>query len=259
MSSRPRQALAEIPGIGNSLAAKLARRGITTRAQLRAIIDELPAETQAHIRHNITRSIPLAVGRAIVAELKRRLTYEGPTGRRRKYPAVAVGSVRREAPTSKDIDVLVVIPDDAPLQGVLASAELGAAARGDMLSIAESYASGQRRHSFIVRRARSGGRPKYYAVDLFLATKAEKPFALFHYSNGRDYNIRVRAHAKRRGWKLDQYGIFVAGAASPRRAPGSKNIKTERDLARFLGITYRAPKERANAQSRRQSRWPPRD
>jgi len=239
MSAQAR--LAEIPGIGNTLARKLVRRGIKTRAQLRSVIGELPIEAQVHLRYNVSRSIPLAIGKAIVSEMKRRLVY----GDHRKYPAIAVGSVRRETPVLKDIDILVVVPDDTTLSGILASAKLREPSPGDALSIAESYATGLRRRSFVVRYAQQHKRPKYYDVDLFLATRGEKPYALFHYSNGRNYNIRIRAYAKRKGLKLDQYGLFVAG--TKKRAPGTANIKTERDLTSYLGVTYRRPKDRTNA------------
>ena len=243
-----RRRFVEIPGIGKALAAKLVRRGITTRAQLRAIIEEPPREPQAHLRYNVSRSIPSSVAAAVTDELKARLSSAGPTGRRRRYPTIAVGSVRRCAPRSKDLDVLVVVPDEGSVRGTLDSAELrDASASGtNTLTLVESYASGDRRRSFIVRRAPRGGRAKYYAVDLFLTTAEEKPYALFHHTGGRDYNIRVRAHAKRAGYTLNQYGLFCARGRK-RRAPGTRAIKTERDLARFLGISYRPPKERTSA------------
>lgn len=263
-STRPtnaasRRKLQEVPGIGAALAAKLVRRGITTRAQLRVVIGKLPREAQAHLRYNVSRAIPLTIAAAVTDELKARLTFDGPTGRRRRYPTIAVGSVRRSAPRSKDLDVLVVVPDEGGDRGLLASAELAdRRGKADTLTLVESYAAGDRRRSFIVRRAvadgpsQPGGRAKYYAVDLFLATEEEKPFALFHFTGGRDYNIRVRAHAKRAGYILNQYGLFCANLSRAarsskekrRRVPGSKAIKTERDLARFLGVTYRPPKER---------------
>ena len=55
----------------------------------------------------------------------------------------------------------------------------------------------------------------------------------------------MRAHAKSRGWKLNQYGVTVA--AGPRRgraAPGAAAVRTERDLAALLGVTYRPPAAR---------------
>ena len=244
-----RRRLIDIPGIGNTLATKLIRRGIKTRAQLRRIIDELPRETQANLRYRVSRSIPFMVGKSIAAEIKQWLTFKGPTGNRKKYPIFAVGSIRRCVSISKDIDVLIIVPEGVDILGILSSAEFqsdkGAA---NYLTIAESYASGQRRHSFIIRRAPLGEKSKYYVVDLFLATEKEKPFALFHYSNGRNYNIRVRAYAKRKGLKLDQYGIFIAG--TKKQAPGSKSIKTERDLTRFLGVTYHSPNRRTHTEYR---------
>lgn len=173
----------------------------------------------------IDRSIPLAVGRAVAAELRRRLVFGG-----RRHRTVVVGGVRRGVPVSKDIDLLVIVSDDIDFRGVLASATLLPAAG---LSITAVRNSGPRRASLVVKNPRQ----KYYTVDLFLATKKEEPFALFHYVNEREYNIRVRAHAKRRGYRLNQYGVFIA--ETNRRAPGSSAIKTERDLARFLGVTYK--------------------
>jgi DNA polymerase (family 10) len=209
------------------------------------VIGELPRETQAHLRHNVTRAIPLTVARAVLGELRRRLVFRGPSRRRRRYPVDAVGSVRRGAPRSKDLDVLVTVPDETHARGLLASAELkapllGGARRGKgaALILAEAYASGKRRRSFIVRRG-----AKCYAVDLFLATRAERPYALFHFSGDKGYTIRVRAHAKRKGWKLNQYGLYYARRPTV-RVRGSAGIRTERQLASFLGVTHRSPAQR---------------
>ena len=226
--------LVKTPGIGGTLAARLVRQGVRTHGQLRAMLDQLPAKARAFLRHRIQRAIPLPVGQLIAAELRHRLVFMGPSGLR-KYPIRVTGSIRRGAPCSKDIDLLVIVPDDMVFRGVLASVELREDPQAT-LSIVEVYAPGARRRSFIVQRVVPEGRRTYYAVDLFLASIGEKPFALFHYSSGRDYNIRVRAHVKKRGYRLNQYGIYMIN--SGRRAPGSEQIKTEKDLAAFMGVTY---------------------
>lgn len=252
MSAAARERLAQIPGLGPILAARLVRRGLTTKEQLRTIIDELPQETQLHLRYNISRNIPYRTAKSVTDELKRRLVFTSPAGRRRKYPTVTVGSVRRTAPQSKDLDLLVVVPDKTHLANVLASARLAdnvsdnSSAAG-ALELKESYASGARRRSFVARY-----KNKYYAIDLFLATQEEKPYALLHYTGGKEYNIRVRAHAKRNGYVLNQYGVFCASTSArtsartkvKRRAPGSKDIRTERELLEFLGVTYKTPRSR---------------
>ncbi len=140
---------------------------------------------------------------------------------------------------SSDLDFLLVAA------GVPAPRlELQPARRGDRVSVAAVVSAGPRK-SRVVLAVAGAGATKYYGTDVYTASRAEAPFALFQYTGNRDYNIRVRAHAKRRGWKLNQYGVTIADG--PRRghaAPGSSAVRTERDLARLLGVTYRPPRER---------------
>ena len=80
------------------------------------------------------------------------------------------------------------------------------------------------------RRARieAGG----LAFDLFLAAPAERPTALFHLTGPRAFNIRTRAAAKRRGWRLNQYGLWDA-----RTGARVAEFATERDVFAALGVT----------------------
>ncbi|HVE13557.1 MAG TPA: hypothetical protein VNI01_09205, partial [Elusimicrobiota bacterium] len=144
-------------------------------------------------------ALPLSEAQAAGTELARRLVFAPPG---RPFPArrpriETVGSARRLAPAVRDLDVLVVIPRawEPRLGEVLASAQLAPRARGDRLVLAAPGVCGPRRRSLVCR---AGGRA--FAVDLFLATRAERPFALFHLTGPREYNIRCRAAAKRRGW-----------------------------------------------------------
>jgi DNA polymerase (family 10) len=202
-------------------------------------------------RPSATRAVPRAAAQAVAAEVKRRLVFDLGGQRPRRFEVIPVGSVRRRAPHVKDIDLLVVVP-----AGALAPADfdraLGAAALrpprgGDAVSFADTSAAGPRRRSLILRaegRGR-GGKAQNYRTDLFIATAAEKPYALYHFTGSREYNVRTRAHAKRSGWLLNQYGLF--DAATGRRVRGAAAIRTERDLARFLGVTYRPPRARGAA------------
>ena len=79
-------------------------------------------------------------------------------------------------------------------------------------------------------------------VDLFLVEVKDLPYALFHYTGSSTYNIRTRAHAKAHGMLLNQYGVFDVN--TKRRARGSSSIKSEKDLADFLGVSYRSPNDR---------------
>jgi len=189
---------------------------------------------------NAARRIPLQTGKRVSALLRGRLTFVDPsTGRRKRFPTHVVGGVRRGDPSVKDLDILVVAPGAMAPRDLLPSVRL---APHPDLSIAEVYTSGPRRVGMVVAWSPPRGRKKLIAVDLFLATEREKPFALFHLTGPREYNIRVRAHAARAGYLLNQYGVFLR--SSGRRAPGSGDIKTERQLAAFLGVTPRRPGDR---------------
>lgn len=179
--------------------------------------------------------LPLADALAAARELRRRLKFA--RGALAKPPRVhIVGSIRRGDPTIYDIDLLVEVPDGVTPADLLTNATLRDAKSG--LNFASEISSGPRKRSFVVTKS---GRP--VQVDLFLAHSRELPFALFHYTGSRNYNIRTRAHAKARGWRLNQYGLF--DSRTGRRVRGSGALRTERELAALLGVSYRAPSDRA--------------
>lgn len=224
-----------VPGIGPALAARLARRGIATRAQLLRHLDELPPRARAHLRWGVTRRVPAELGDSLLAAVRRSLTFE-VGGRRRRLPTRVVGSARRRRPASRDLDLLVVVPDALFAGGLLASGRLGA---GAPVSFAETYAVGSRRRSTVLAHPATGA---HCTLDLFLARESELPYALLHYTGGKEYNIRLRAHAKRLGYVLNQYGLFLAG--SGRRAPGTRALRSEKEVVARVGATYLPPPER---------------
>jgi len=239
--------------IGNGVAgAKLARtlvqEGITSRRQLKRkdILARLPIASRASVLYNPVRSAPLAVAQGVADELVRRLVFRFATltgWHTRSLRVLPVGSIRRRAAKVRDLDFLVVAP--ATLRDrALAAAVLKVARPGDRISFAETYADGPWRRGVIVSQKSDSprGRTKHFRADLFITTPETLPFALFHHTGSSDYTIRVRAHAKRAGLKLNQYGIF--DRVTGRRARGSATIKTEADLARFLGVTVRPPEDR---------------
>ena len=197
------------------------------------MLARLPRESQANVLYRPRRRIPRAEAEAVAAEVARRLTLGG-----RRCKATPVGSVRRQAAVSKDLDILAV----APAARAAAALGLRPPRRGDRAEVADVYAAGPRRHSLVLRVLSPGRPARHYRADVFLATPAERPFALFHFTGSRRYNVRTRAHAKRRGWLLNQYGLFDAATGAPAR--GAAAVRSERDLARLLGVTYRPPTDR---------------
>jgi DNA polymerase/3'-5' exonuclease PolX len=171
--------------------------------------------------------LPIAIALRVVAELRHRLRLPGGVGRR----LAVVGSVRRGAPTAKDIDVLVVVGDAAFAPGLLPGARLGGAGR---LALGANVVAGGRHRT--VRASYAGYR---FRLDLFMAKRSELPFALFHLTGPRSYNIRTRRLARLKHLKLNQYGMH--STATGRRIGG---IHTEKRLAHYLGLHYRPPANR---------------
>ncbi len=80
--------------------------------------------------------------------------------------------------------------------------------------------------------------PNNVKLDLFFIKKKHLPFALFHYTGSKKYNIRIRAYVKKKGYLLNQYGLFR------NKKLVSKNIKTEKELTKLIGVSFRKPSNR---------------
>ena len=190
---------------------------------------------------------------ALAAELKRRLKFSALA---KKPRIILAGSARREEPRNRDLDLLVIVPklSRKVMASVLASASLKDSKNKNAEFISDKV-SGPRRRSMIIEHQGANtytNLPKSHntnlplpirtQVDLFLVEEKDLPYALFHYTGSSIYNIRTRAHAKAHGMLLNQYGVFDVN--TKRRARGSSSIKSERDLADFLGVSYRSPTDR---------------
>ena len=148
--------------------------------------------------------------------------------------------VPRGAEAARDLDLLLVDPGagsgDSPL---LLERTLAAKKRGDRLTLVSVKSAGPSRLSL---RLRVRGRRPALKADVFAAKPAHLPFALLHHTGPKSFNIALRAHAKRRGWKLNQYGL--THARSGRRVRGSGRLKTEKQVVAFVGKTYAPPRSR---------------
>ena len=237
--------MSDLPGLTPAMRSVLARRGIRCRPCLEKRPETwatLPADIRAVLENPVKMDIPGDVAADISEDLVRLVRFGAPRpdGSRKTIDVrnlVAVGGVRRKRATMKDIDLLAVVADGDVTKIRPGTLWLAPAAkhRGYQLML---VSGGDRKLFIILRRGRTN-----YHVDLFVATESEKPFALFHFTGSKVYNIRTRRKAKLAGLLLNQYGLYrTSGDASRRRRlPG---IRTERDIADRLGISYRPPEDR---------------
>jgi len=174
--------------------------GPTTEQKLAAALEKPVTEKRFKL------SIAEAEADALVSFLR-------GTGR-----ATVAGSYRRRRDTVGDLD-LVVTTDDA-------------AAVGDKLvgyeNVAEVLAEGKTRTTVVLR---SG-----IQVDVRAVPEQSYGAALLYFTGSKAHNIALRAIAVRRGWKLNEYGLF----SGRRRIAGL----TEEEIYGKLGLSYIPPEMR---------------
>lgn len=129
-----------------------------------------------------------------------------------------IGSLAREKPEVGDIDFLIVSDDPDALTKI-------------HLPHSDVLEDGEMRKKVYLRKYK-------VKIDLFRTDKRSYPFALLHFIGGKDFNIRVRAQAKRKGYKLNQYGLYNL------KEKKFIKCKSDRDILKFLNVTYLEPKDR---------------
>jgi len=133
---------------------------------------------------------------------------------------ITVGSVRRGAETSGDLDLLATGAD-----GTLADAFV------TYPTVERVLGHGPTKASVLLR----GG----YQADLRIVLPAQRGAAMQYFTGSKAHNIALRDRALERGWKLNEYGLFdredqVIAAA------------TEESIYQALGLAWIAPELREN-------------
>ena len=232
-------ALLKIHGVGPVAAKKLVAEGITSIDGLRAH-PELLNEVQL-MGLKYYEDILLRIPRDEMREHETLLRSSLP----RACAGVIVGSYRRKAESSGDIDMLVSFQDR------------------------EMCAADQRKafHEFVARLSSSGyirdilalGDKKCMAVvclgadrkarrlDLLLTPHDEFAYSILYFTGSDTFNVAFRKHAQTRGYTLNEHILKpVAPGVSPVPA-----MSTEEDIFQFLGIQYISPEERKGPESLR--------
>ncbi|HWI16718.1 MAG TPA: DNA polymerase/3'-5' exonuclease PolX [Vicinamibacterales bacterium] len=160
-------------------------------------------------RHLLSRATDMAD--AIVAHLKE----QAPTAE-----ISTVGSVRRGAETSGDLDILASGADTS-LTDAFTTFPL----------VERVLANGGTKASILLR----GG----FQADLRIVTADQRGAAMQYFTGSKAHNIALRDRALDRGWKLNEYGLFDADDKAIAGA-------TEESIYTALGLVYIEPELREN-------------
>ena len=128
------------------------------------------------------------------------------------------GSIRRRKEIVEDIDVLVSGKDREALSSFFTS----------LPEMDEVLLKGDTKTSC---RLKSG-----IEADLRVVSEAEFPFALLYFTGSKEHNVRLRGISKKKGWKLNEYGLFDGD--------NGFDLSSEEEIYRVLDLAYIPPELR---------------
>jgi DNA polymerase/3'-5' exonuclease PolX len=145
-----------------------------------------------------------------------------------------VGSYRRKKSFSSDIDILILSNKD---NGLILFYDKLKKIFEDNIHI---YAKGMEKMSFILnfKKVLNTESNILYKVDVFKANSSTYIPILLYSTGSKEFNIKMRALAKSKGYLLNQKGIFKNNILV------NKTFKNEKDYFDFLNIEYLNPEDR---------------
>ena len=218
LKDKPPPTLAEymklmtIPGIGESKAKELVNNNINYE-NINKHLQFLPHESQLFLKYKPITEIPKEIAQKIADKICKKYNTKFTK------PVIS-GSVRRCMAYSKDIDIIVITENSELPHELIPNNKL-------ILS------RGENKMAFLVKYKQD-----YYKIDMYFTKSKNFPYMLLYLTGSKEFNIKMRAHAKSRGFLLNQNGLFRDGHLVNNKA------KTEKDIFNLIGMKYIEPSER---------------
>jgi len=228
--------LQQVYGIGPAKAKALVEAGIRSVADLRRAVKQDPA--LLHEKQTI--------GLKYYEELLERIPREEMLVHQdilKHYlkDAELVGSFRREAATSGDIDVLIRIPAGTGAKAVKTQLHKWVQQLIDAGYIHEVLALGEHKCMAICRVEESGVARR---LDLLMTPEEEYAYSLLYFTGSDRFNVAFRQHALKCGYTLNEHRLTPLQKLPV--LPFPPHMKTEQDIFAFLQLQYVPPQERVD-------------
>lgn len=149
--------------------------------------------------------------------------------------SAVVGSYRREKEASGDID-LIVSTKECDAKGFI-SKLLDLFIRSEYVPTDGVLAKGQKK---IMGICTLGEAYVHRRIDVLLTTPLEYIFSVLYFTGNGEFNVKMREHAKKGGYTLNEKGLFVTRT----KERVAHEFVTEKDIFVFLGIEFVEPKLR---------------
>lgn len=216
--SKPFYAFADIYGVGPKKANELAEKFES--------IDELK-------KNSSVLNAKQKIGLKYYEDIKKRIPREIIHVYNKKFNEIfakfdvdyeIVGSYRRGATNSGDIDVIFKSDDEKVFDKIIAELK-------KQNVIRETLSKGKHKSMTICKIDSD----KYGRRVDFMITKVEDyPFAILYFTGNKDFNVKMREISKSKGFTLNEYKFQNV----------KDDFKTEKDIFKFLEIPYVEPKNR---------------
>lgn len=226
-------------GIGNVKAKELIEIGIKTIEQLR---DEL---TKNPDLLNDKQKIGLQYYDDILKRIPRKemekhekLLLEALDD---SMSGTIVGSYRRGAESSGDIDMLITMDEKGDQKLAFSTFVCRLQKMGYMIEV---LAEGEHKCLSVVKL-----KPGLVArrLDLLVVPKEQFPFALLYFTGSGDFNVAFRKHALKLGYTLNEHAMKLTGKVGD--AKSVPKMRFEAEIFAFLGLKYKEPNQRIGAMS----------
>jgi DNA polymerase beta len=242
------EALLNVYGVGPVKAKELIDSGITSIAELRAALErdgELLTSAQK-IGLHYYEDLLLRIPRAEMIEHERQiLKLMNPA-----FHITIVGSYRRGAETSGDIDVLLCAPNSMTAtqrNAAFKKTVEGLTKKGYLVS---TLALGNTKCMGVCQLP---GKPAR-RLDLLVIPVEEYPYAILYFTGSDLFNVAFRSHCLGLGYTLNEHGMKPTGDK-----PAPPPMKTERDIFEFVGLKYVEPVKRIRGPLEQVPQHGPRD
>ncbi len=232
--TNPVNILAEVYGIGPKKAKELVDNGITSIADLREnqhLLNDIQ-KVGLHYYEDILKRIP----RSEIEDYK--AYFESAMPKVANAKMEIVGSYRRGAQSSGDIDVIITSSDPRVFIKFV----------DNLLKekiILHVLSRGPTKCLVVTKIPSSDSARR---VDFLYTTPEEFPFAILYFTGSKIFNTVMRHIALEKGYTMNEHGIYKM-EAKKKGEKANRTFSSEEDIFDFLGLEYKSPVERTDGRA----------
>jgi NAD-dependent DNA ligase/DNA polymerase/3'-5' exonuclease PolX len=236
--NNPINILGEIYGVGPKKAKDLVDAGVTSVSQLRGKQDLLNDIQRVGLKYY--EDILARVPRAEIDQYKAKFSEAFNKVKVPDSHFEIVGSYRRGAAESGDIDVIITSSDPKMFKAFVEELKkMGIILPDGILSFGPSKA-------LVITKLE--GAPFARRVDFLYTNQEEYPFAILYFTGSKIFNTVMRGRALSLGYSLNEHGMYkMDGKKKGEKVADA--FKSEKDIFYFLGMEFKDPRDRVNGLS----------